>query len=149
MSIDLSELSPPEGASEERTRVGRGEGSGHGKTSGRGQKGQKARSGGNIPPHFEGGQMPIYRRLPKFGFNHEPADDTEILNVGELAERFDDGDEITVEALHERGLVKKSADRIKILGDGEVDIELTVEANAFSASAEDKIVNAGGSVEVV
>lgn len=147
--MDLSNLSPPDGANRKEKRVGRGSGSGHGKTCGRGTKGQKARSGGQIPPHFEGGQTPIYRRLPKFGFTNPCAEEVAIVNVGDLAQRFDDGDTVDIDTLEERGLVNGKYDVVKILGDGELDVELTVSANRFSESAREKIEQAGGSAEVV
>lgn len=149
MTDYLSNLKPPEGAKTEKRRVGRGHGSTFGKTSGRGHKGQKARSGGNIPPHFEGGQMPLYRRLPKWGFNRDPNHETEIINVHKLASAFEDGQQVTVEVLEQRDLVSKPYDRVKVLGDGEIDKALDVKVDAFSDSARDKIEEAGGTTEVI
>ena len=147
--MDLSNLTPPEGATTEKTRVGRGEGSGHGKTCGSGHKGQKARSGGSVHPRFEGGQTPIYRRLPKYGFNNPNKDRVAIFNVGRLDEMFEDGDVVDVETLSERGALSGQFDAVKILGDGELETELTVQVHRFSGSAREKIENAGGSAEVI
>ena len=149
MSTDLSNLKAPEGAKRDRKRVGRGEGSTLGKTSGRGQKGQKARSGGNIPPAFEGGQMPLYRRLPKHGFRKPNALDFSIVNVRDLEEYFSDGDVVDYDALRGQGLTRKKDDGVKILGDGELTKSLTVKATKFSKSAVEKIEAAGGTAEVV
>lgn len=147
--MDLSELSPPDGATTSKTRVGRGEGSGHGKTCGSGHKGQKARSGGSVHPRFEGGQTPIYRRLPKYGFNNENRDEAAIINVGRLEEVFEDGDEVDEETLKERGFLSGQYDFVKVLGDGELETELTVRVDAFSESAREKIEEAGGTAEVI
>jgi len=147
--MDLSNLKPPEGANRDRKRVGRGAGSGHGKTSGKGHKGQKARSGGNIHPRFEGGQMPIYRRLPKYGFNNKNKDRVYAINIGKLDGRFEDGATIDVETLEERGLVTGQWDAIKILGDGELTHAYTIQVHQFSESAKEKIESAGGSAEVI
>jgi len=149
MSTDLSNLKAPKGATRARKRVGRGEGSTLGKTAGRGQKGQKARSGGNIPPAFEGGQMPLYRRLPKHGFNNPNSTDYSIVNVRDLEEYFEDGDTVDYAALRAHGLTRKKDDGVKILGDGELNKALTVTAHHFSSSAIEKIEKAGGSAEVV
>lgn len=147
--MDLSNLTPPDGANQEKTRVGRGEGSGHGKTCGKGHKGQKARQGGNIHPRFEGGQTPIYLQLPKLGFNNPNRDRVEIINVGRLDEVFDDGDVVDIETLRERGFLSGQFDAVKILGDGSLETELTVRANRFSESAREKIEEAGGNTEVI
>lgn len=148
MSI-LSNLKPPAGAKRKAKRVGRGIGSGNGKTAGRGQKGQGARSGTGGKAHFEGGQMPLYRRLPKRGFKNLHRARVANLNVDQLAKAFDEGTEVTVALLRERGLIKGNFDSVKILGDGEISKKLTVKAHAFSAGAKSKIEAAGGSAEVV
>ena len=149
MATDLSNLKPPAGATKKRKRVGRGEGSTLGKTSGRGQKGQKSRSGGSIKPGFEGGQMPIHRRLPKVGFTSKNAPDYSIVNIGDLEEVFADGDVVDYEALRSRGMTRKKDDGVKILGTGELTKALTVKATKFSRAAAAKIEAAGGAVEVV
>ena len=132
-----------------RKRVGRGPGSGTGKTSGKGHKGQNARSGGGVRPGFEGGQLPLYRRLSKRGFNNYNFRTTyATINVGDL-ERFEEGTEVTKELLIETGLVKKELDGIKVLGNGELTKKLTVKANKFSSSAKAKIENVGGTTEVI
>lgn len=146
MSI-LSNLKPPQGSKKPRTRVGRGTGSGLGKTAGRGQKGQKARCG-HRKPAFEGGQTPMARRLPKLGFTNIHATRIANVNVGAL-DVFDAGAIVTVEALRERRLVRGVCDGVKILGDGELGKNLTVKAHAFSAGAKAKIEKAGGVVEVI
>lgn len=147
--MDLSELKPPQGATSDRKRVGRGTGSTLGKTSGRGQKGQKARSGGNVHPRFEGGQMPLFRRLPKQGFRNWNAKRVAVVNVRDLERTFEDGDSVDVDALRERGLVKGKFDEVKILGEGELTKSLTVSVDKFSASARTKIESAGGTAEDV
>lgn len=132
-----------------RKRVGRGPGSGTGKTSGKGHKGQNARSGGGVRPGFEGGQLPLYRRLSKRGFNnYNFRINYATVNVGDL-ERFAEGTEVTKELLIETGLVKKELDGIKILGNGDLTKKLTVKANKFSSSAKAKIENVGGTTEVI
>jgi len=132
-----------------RKRRGRGTGSGNGKTAGRGAKGQKARSGFSRRPFFEGGQMPFFRRIPKRGFNNANFRKVyALVNVGDLT-GFDPNDEVTIEALRERGLVKKVGDGVKLLGDGQIDRPLVVKVNRASASAREKIEKAGGSVEIV
>ncbi|MGI1689821.1 50S ribosomal protein L15 [Thermoanaerobacter uzonensis] len=145
----LHDLKPAEGARRERKRVGRGIGSGHGKTSGRGQKGQKARSGGGVRPGFEGGQMPLTRRLPKRGFTNIFKKEYVIVNVGTLEERFEDGAVITPEVLIESGIIKDVKDGIKILGDGDLSKKFTVKAHKFSQSAIEKIQAVGGKAEVI
>ena len=146
--MKLHELSPNAGSNKERKRIGRGHGSGWGKTAGKGHKGQKARSGGGVRPGFEGGQMPLTQRIPKRGFNNIFADKVVALNVSDL-ERFNDGITVDAEILKAAGLVKGKYDSIKILGNGELTKNLTVKANAFSASAKEKIEKAGGKAEVM
>lgn len=140
----------PEATTKERKRVGRGMSSGHGKTSGRGLGGQKSRSGGGVRPGFEGGQMPLMRRMPKRGFTNIFAKEYAIINVRDL-NRFEDNTTITPELLIQEGLVKrgKVVDGIKILGDGDVEKKLTVKAHKFSKTAAEKIEAAGGKVEVI
>ncbi len=146
--MNLHELSPAEGSKKSSKRIGRGHGSGWGKTAGKGHKGQKARSGGSIRPGFEGGQMPLQRRIPKRGFNNIFAKKIVAINVSAL-NAFDDGAEVTAEALIEKGIVKNSYDGIKVLGNGNVTKKLTVKVAAFSESAKQKIEAAGGKAEVV
>lgn len=147
MSI-LSQLKPPAGAKRSPNRVGRGPGSGNGKTCGRGQKGQGSRSGGGVSRYFEGGQMPLQRRLPKRGFYNRHGARVANVNIRDLA-RFDEGSEVTIESLRDAGLLKGRFDLLKVLGSGELDKKLTVKAHAFSASALAKITGAGGSAEVL
>ncbi len=144
----LDELQPVEGSKFKAKRVGRGIGSGTGKTSGKGHKGQNARSGGGVRPGFEGGQMPLYRRLPKRGFNNIFAKQYVAINVSEL-ERFEDGTTVTAELLKESGVVSKTLDGIKVLGRGELTKKLEVKVAKFSASAAEKIEKAGGKAEVI
>ena len=147
--MKLHELEKNIGATHAKKRVGRGSGSGLGKTSGRGQKGQKARSGGSINPVFEGGQLPLYRRLSKRGFNNYNFRTVyATVNVSDL-EVFEEGTVVTKELLIEKGLVKKELDGIKVLGNGELTKKLTVKANKFSSSAKAKIENVGGTIEVI
>ncbi len=147
--MKLHELKPNEGSVQTRKRVGRGPGSGLGKTSGKGHKGQNARSGGGVRPGFEGGQLPLFRRLPKRGFNnYEFRTEYAVVNVGDLND-FKDGSVIELKNLKESGLVKKEKDGIKILGSGELTKKLTVKANKFSSTAKEKIENAGGKIEVI
>lgn len=146
--IDLSTLTKTSGATKKRKRVGRGPGSGNGKTSGKGHKGQKARSGYSRPQGFEGGQMPINRRLPKRGFFHEDRFAMSVVNIAALEKAFDAGAEITPAVLVEAGLVRPSKGGVKVLGDGELTKKLTVKVNAVSASARKKIEAAGGTVEL-
>jgi large subunit ribosomal protein L15 len=149
MADILSRLSPPKGAVTAERRIGRGVGSGLGKTSGRGQKGQKARSKGNINKlHFQGGQTPMQRRLPKRGFRNPFPVETQSLNVGEL-ERFAAGASVDEKSLRDARLVRGAATRIKILGDGELTKKLTVTAHAFSKGAVAKIEKAGGQAVVL
>ncbi len=144
----LEELKAPAGANKSRKRVGRGTGSGHGKTSTRGHKGQKSRSGGGVRPGFEGGQMPLQRRLPKRGFNNIFKKVYAIVNVEDL-NIFPDGSEINPDILQEAGLVKGIKDGVKILGDGVLEKKLDVKAHKISKQAEEKIVAKGGKVEVI
>ena len=146
--MKLHELSPAEGAKKKAFRVGRGHGSGNGKTSGKGQKGQKSRSGGHVRPGFEGGQMPIYRRLPKRGFTNIFAKKYTSINIEKL-NKFDDGAEVTAEALKESGVISKINDGVVILGRGDLNKKLTVKAKRFSKSAAEKISAAGGKAEVI
>ena len=146
--MKLHELSPAEGAKKKAFRVGRGHGSGNGKTSGKGQKGQKSRSGGHVRPGFEGGQMPIYRRLPKRGFTNIFAKKYTSINVEEL-NKFDNGTEVTAETLKESGVISKINDGVVILGRGDLNKKLTVKAKRFSKSAAEKISAAGGKAEVI
>ena len=146
--MKLNELQPAEGSKFAAKRVGRGIGSGNGKTSGKGHKGQNARSGGGVRPGFEGGQMPIYRRLPKRGFNNIFAKQYVTINVSDL-EKFDNGTEVTAELLKETGVVSKVLDGIKILGRGELTKKLNVKVAKYSAQAIEKIEKAGGKAEVI
>ena len=146
--MNLHELSPAAGSTQKGYRKGRGEGSGHGKTAGRGQKGQWSRSGGGVRVGFEGGQMPLVRRLPKRGFNNIFAKPLEAVNVSSL-EKFEDGAVVDVQALLEKGILSKCEYGVKILGNGTISKKLTVKASAFSASAKEKIEAAGGKVEVI
>lgn len=146
--MKLHELKPSEGSRKEKKRVGRGMASGHGKTSGRGHKGQKARSGGGVRPGFEGGQNPLYRRLPKRGFTNPTRKEYAIINLDTL-NRFEEGTNVTPELLIETGIIKNARDGIKVLGNGEITVKLTVSAHKFSQSAVEKIEAAGGKTEVV
>ena len=146
--MKLHELSPAAGSTAEPKRKGRGVGSGNGKTGGRGHKGQKARSGGGVRPGFEGGQMPLTRRLPKRGFNNIFAKEYSIINVNDL-NRFEDGAVVTVKELIETGLVKNPMDGIKLLANGELTKKVTVKVNKTSEAAKAKVEAAGGKVEVV
>ena len=146
--MKLHELSPAEGSTQERFRKGRGAGSGNGKTAGKGHKGQKARAGRGMQVGFEGGQMPLQRRLPKRGFNNIFAKEIATVNVSAL-NAFEDGATVTIEALVNAGLVKKALDGVKVLGNGELSKKLTVQVNAYSDSAKQKIEAAGGKAEVI
>ena len=147
--MNLNELSPAAGSKKEAYRVGRGHGSGNGKTSGKGHKGQNARSGGGVRPGFEGGQMPLYRRLPKRGFTNIFAKTYTEINVSDL-NKFEDGATVTAETLKEAGIIKKVNDGIKVLGNGELTAKnLEVKAAKFTASASEKIAGAGGKAEVI
>ena len=146
--MKLHELKPAEGSRKTRNRVGRGIGSGNGKTAGKGHKGQNARSGGGVRPGFEGGQTPLFQRLPKRGFTNINRKDFAIVNLESL-NRFEDGTEVTPELLLETGIVSNVKSGVKILGNGQLEKKLTVKANKFSASAKEAIESAGGSVEVI
>lgn len=145
--MKLHELKPAEGSTHAPKRLGRGIGSGTGKTAGKGHKGQKARSGGSVRPGFEGGQQPLYRRLPKRGFTNIFKKEYTVLNVRDL-ERFENGDEVTIASLYETGLIKAVRDGVKILGTGELTKALTVKVDKVSEAAAAKITAAGGKVEV-
>ncbi len=145
--MKLNELKPQEGATRARRRVGRGLGSGMGKTSTRGMKGQKSRSGGGVRPGFEGGQMPLYRRLPKRGFKNVLAKQYAEVNVAQL-NVFAAGDTVTPQSLIEAGILKNVLDGVRILGDGELTKSLTVVAQGFTKTAQEKIEAAGGKAEV-
>ena len=145
--MKLHELSPAFGSTKEAKRIGRGHGSGNGKTAGKGHKGQKARSGAPRVG-FEGGQMPLYRRIPKRGFTNRNTKEIVAINISEL-ERFRSGSTVTIEKMLEVGLIKNPRDGVKILGNGEFTKKLNVKANAFSASAKEKIEALGGTVEVI
>jgi len=147
--MNLSDLRPARGATKHRKRLGRGPGSGHGKTAGRGHKGRGARSGGNTPPGYEGGQMPLQRRLPKRGFRNPFRTEFAIINLGQLESRFAAGDVVDAAALHARGLLRSLRRPVKILADGELSKALTVKAEKFSAKAKTRLQAAGGSAEVV
>ena len=147
--MKLYAINQPEGAVKSRKRVGRGVATGNGKTSGKGHKGQNARSGGGVRPGFEGGQLPLFRRLSKRGFNNYNFRTVyATVNVGDL-ERFEEGTTVTKELLVEVGLVKKELDGIKVLGNGELTKKLTVKADKFSSTAKAKIENVGGTTEVI
>ena len=147
--MKLHELKAVEGSTKARKRIGHGPGSGLGKTSGRGQKGQKARSGGSINPVFEGGQLPLYRRLPKRGFSNYPfKKEYAVINLSDL-NVFEDGTVVTPALLKERGIVKKQLSGIKVLGEGQLEKKLTVQAHKFSKSAIDKINESGSKAEVI
>ena len=146
--MKLNELSPAEGSAKAAWRKGRGPGSGNGKTAGKGHKGQNARSGGGVRPGFEGGQHPLYRKLPKRGFNNKFATVYAIVNVEKL-NCFEDGAVVDMAALLEKRIIRKELDGLKVLGNGEITKKLTVKATIFSASAKEKIEAAGGKAEVV
>ncbi|MDX1582181.1 MAG: 50S ribosomal protein L15 [Thermoanaerobaculia bacterium] len=145
--MDLSNLKPKSGSRQAKKRVGRGPGSGTGKTSGRGEKGQKSRSGYSRKFGFEGGQMPLHRRVPKRGFTNVFRQEVHTVNVSDLDARFEDGAVVDEAALREKGLVNGQEGKIKILGDGEISRKLTVHADRFSAAARSKIEAAGGSCQ--
>lgn len=146
--MKLHELKPAEGSAKSRKRVGRGNGSGLGNTAGKGHKGQGSRSGGGVRPGFEGGQMPMTRRLPKRGFTNNFGKEYTVINVSDLEERFEQGAEVTIESLFETGLIKKVMDGVKVLGEGELTKSLTVKVQKVSKTAAEKITAAGGKVEV-
>ena len=144
----IHELKKPEGSTKAPKRIGRGQGTGQGTTAGRGMNGQNSRSGGGVRLGFEGGQMPLYRRLPKRGFNNKWAKEYAEINVKDL-NKFDDGATVDAAALMEKGIVKKALDGVKVLGNGELVKKLTVKAAKFSKSAAEKIEKAGGKAEVI
>ena len=146
--MKLNELKPAAGSAKDAWRKGRGAGSGNGKTAGKGHKGQNARSGGGVRPGFEGGQLPLYRKLPKRGFNNRFATNYVTVNVSEL-NVFENGAVVDLEALLAKKIVRKSLDGLKVLGNGELTKNLTVKAAAFSATAKEKITAAGGQAEEV
>lgn len=147
--MKLHELSPAAGSKKEVKRIGRGAGSGQGKTAGKGHKGQKARAGRGMRTGFEGGQMPLQRRVPKRGFVNIFGKEFSIVNVSALDQSFEDGAVVDIDALIEKGLVKKVLDGVKILGNGEISKKLTVQVNAYSEAAKQKIEAAGGKAEVI
>lgn len=147
--MKLHELSPAAGSKKEVKRIGRGAGSDQGKTAGKGHKGQKARAGRGMRPGFEGGQMPLQRRVPKRGFVNIFGKEFSIVNVSALDQSFEDGAVVDIDALIEKGLVKKVLDGVKILGNGEISKKLTVQVNAYSEAAKQKIEAAGGKAEVI
>ena len=146
--MKLNQLTATPGATKERKRIGRGYGAGTGKTAGKGHKGQKARAGHGQQPGFEGGQMPLQRRIPKRGFNNIFAKEIVAVNVGSL-NKFEDGATVDAAALTQVGILKKACDGVKILSNGKLEKKLTVKANAFSAAAKEKIEAAGGKAEVI
>lgn len=147
--MKLNELRPAEGSSKVAWRKGRGAGSGNGKTAGKGHKGQNARSGGGVRPGFEGGQLPLYRKLPKRGFHNKFATEYAVVNLSTLEQRFADGDTVTLETLLEKKIVRKPYDGLKVLANGELTKKLTVKAAKFTAAAKEKITAAGGQAEEV
>jgi large subunit ribosomal protein L15 len=147
--MDLSKLRPSKGATHAKKRVGRGQGSGNGKTAGRGHKGAQSRSGFKFKRGFEGGQMPLHRRIPKRGFTNLFRQEYAVVNLDTLAERFDAGTEITPELLRERGVVRGGDAKVKVLARGDIAKALTVRAHKFSGKAAEKIVAAGGHAEVL
>jgi len=148
--MKLHELSPAPGSTKSAWRKGRGVGSGNGKTAGRGHKGQNARTGGGVRPGFEGGQIPLYRRLPKRGFTNSLfKKEYAIINLETLDKLFNDGDAVSMETLLEKGVIRKELNGLKVLGRGEITKKLTVKAAIFSASAKEKIEAAGGKAEVM
>ena len=146
--MKLHELKPAEGSTKAKKRIGRGTATGQGKSAGKGQKGQKARTGGGVRLGFEGGQMPLYRRLPKIGFTNIFRKEYAVVNLSDL-ERFDNGTVVNIDVLKEAGLVKAMLDGVKVLGNGELTKNLTVQAHKFSKTAAEKIAAAGGKVEVI
>ena len=147
--MKLHELSPNEGSVKESYRRGRGTGSGNGKTAGKGHKGQNARSGGGVRPGFQGGQLPLYRKLPKRGFHNKFGVVYAVVNVDDLDKKFEEGATVDAEALLESGIISKVCDGIKVLGRGEITKKLTVKAAVFSETAKGKIEAAGGKTEVI
>ncbi len=147
--MKLHDLAPASGSNKERKRIGRGPASGQGKTAGKGHKGQLARAGRGMRAGFEGGQMPLQRRIPKRGFNNIFGTEMAIVNLATLEKYYEDGATVTVDSLVEKGILKKTLDGVKILGRGEITKKLTVQVNAFSESAKTKIEAAGGKAEVI
>ena len=147
--MSLNSIRPPKGAKHPKKRLGRGPGSGHGKTSSRGHKGAKSRSGFRFKRGFEGGQMPLHRRVPKRGFHNPFRIEYAVVNLDTLAEVFEAGSSVTPDLLRERGLVRRSKARIKVLGRGDITKKLTVQAHKFSGKAAEKIAAAGGTTEVL
>ena len=147
--MKLHELSPAEGSAKAAWRKGRGTGSGNGKTAGQGHKGQNARSGGGVRPGFEGGQNPLYRRLPKRGFHNKFSTQYAIINVATLNDKFEDGAVVDINTLLAEGIIRKEYSGLKVLGDGEISKKITVKAAIFSASAKEKIEAVGGKAEVI
>ena len=147
--MKLHELSPNEGSVKDSFRRGRGTGSGNGKTAGKGHKGQNARSGGGVRPGFQGGQLPLYRKLPKRGFHNKFGVTYAVVNVDDLDKKFEEGATVDAEALLESGIISKVCDGIKVLGRGEITKKLTVKAAVFSETAKGKIEAAGGKTEVI
>ena len=147
--MSLNNLRPPKGMKHPKKRIGRGQGSGNGKTAGRGHKGAKSRSGFKFKRGFEGGQMPLHRRVPKRGFHNPFRVEYAVVNLDTLAEVFEAGSSVTPELLRERGLVRKTGVRIKVLGRGDISKKLTVQAHKFSGTAAEKIAAAGGVAEVL
>ena len=147
--MSLTGLKPPKGAKHSKKRVGRGQGSGNGKTAGRGHKGAKSRSGFKFKRGFEGGQMPLHRRIPKRGFHNHFRTEYAVVNLDTLAERFDAGTIITPELLREQGLIRSKGQKIKVLARGDISKKLTVRAHKFSGKAAEKISAAGGATEVL
>ncbi|MBE7516188.1 MAG: 50S ribosomal protein L15 [Chloracidobacterium sp.] len=149
MALSLNNLHPAPGSTHKKKRVGRGPGSGLGKTAGRGHKGQKSRSGYSSRPGFEGGQMPLQRRLPKRGFTNIFKKQWIEISLSKIEANFNSGDEVTPEILHERGLIKKAKHDLVILGNGEITKKLNISSHRFTKTAKDKIEKAGGSVTVI
>ena len=147
--MDLSNLKPPKGAKHPKKRVGRGHGTGQGTQAGRGHKGAQSRSGYSFKRGFEGGQMPLHRRIPKRGFHNQFRTEYAVVNLDAIAERFDEGAEVTPESLHEKGLITKSRRPVKVLARGDVGKKLTIKAHKFSGKAAEKIAAAGGTTEVI
>jgi len=147
--MDLSNLKPPKGAKHVKKRIGRGQGSGNGKTAGRGHKGAKSRSGFKFKRGFEGGQMPLHRRVPKRGFHNPFRVEYEVVNLDTLSKRFDAGTVVTPELLREHGLVSHGKQQVKVLARGDIDKALTVRAHKFSGKAAEKIAAAGGTSEAI
>ena len=147
--MKLNELKPAEGSAKAAWRKGRGAGSGNGKTAGKGHKGQNARSGGGVRPGFEGGQLPLYRKLPKRGFHNKFATEYATVNISTLEACFNDGETVNLETLLEKKIIRNAFDGLKVLGDGELTKKLTVQAAKFTAAAKEKITAVGGQAEEV